>query len=384
MRTFSAIFIFCLYLTVFATELFSQASDGNTEWLEWKHQTTGLVYATPVISDGTLYIGSTDSIFYAIEASSGKVKWRYHSENTIQSSAALHKKLIFFESGNHLVALNLKGKLKWERDLCEGEVRNQIDPWDYHHSSPYIHDGTIYIGTQNGILLSFDAMSGEQVLRCQTISEQVIRTTPVVSGGLVIYGDWDGVLYANDKSTGALAWKYDTKLDGSYPWPNSILTQLVVADESVYFAGKSNRLYSLDIRTGKKNWHYSSPTDQWLIGGPVVKKGVVYLGSSDQKLFHAIDAFSGKVIWIAELDCRIWGSAAINEERIYIGSNSLYVIDKDSGSILKQHEFPQVHEAKKYGEYTDRTANFHSSPVLYDGMIILGSDDGCVYAIKEL
>ncbi len=162
MRASSAIFIFCLYLTVSATELFSQATDGKTEWLEWKHQTSGLVYATPVISDGTLYIGSTDSLFYAI------------------------------------------------------------------------------------------------------------------------------------------------------------------------------------------------------------------------------DAFSGKVIWIAELDCRIWGSAAINEERIYIGSNSLYVIDKDSGSILKQHEFPQVHEAKKYGEYTDRTANFHSSPVLYDGMIILGSDDGIVYAIREL
>lgn len=384
MGTFRSIIILCICLIIAATELFSQAPEETTECLEWKHQTSGLIYATPLIFDGKVYIGSTDSVFYAIEASSGKEKWRYHSGNTIQSSAAFQNNLIYFESGNRLFALNARGKLKWVSDLCEGEAKIQLDPWDFHHSSPYIHEEVVYIGTEKGSLLGFDTMSGEQVLRCQTISEYPIRTTPVVSGGLVIYGDWNGVLYANDISTGTLAWKYDTKQEGTYPWPNSILTRLAVAGESVYFAGKSNRLYSLDVQTGRKNWYYSSPTDQWLIGGPVVKDGVVYLGSSDQKLFHAIDANSGALIWSTELDCRIWGSAAINEDRIHIGSNSLFVLDIASGEILKQYEFPQVHEAKKYGEYTDRTANFHSSPILFDGMIILGSDDGNVYAIREL
>jgi len=383
MKTFISIFIFCMYLVSSATELFSQATEETMEDLEWKHRTSGLVYATPLVDDGIVYIGSTDSIFYAIEAGSGIVKWRFHSGNAIQSSAASYNKLIFFESGNTLFALNDRGKLKWKKDLCPGEVRNQLDPWDFHHSSPFMHEGNLYIGTEKGSLLGFDAMSGKAVLMCQTISEHPIRTTPVVSGKLVIYGDWDGVIYANSISTGAIAWKYDTKQEGTYPWPNSILTHLVVDGESVYFAGKSNRLYSLDVKTGRKNWHYSSPTDQWLIGGPVVKNGVVYLGSSDQKLFHAIDASTGEVIWISELDCRIWGSAAIDDEHIYIGSNSLYVIDKGSGAIKKHYEFPQVHKPKQYGEYTDRTANFHSSPVLYNGMIFIGSDDGNVYAIRE-
>lgn len=115
-----------------------------------------------------------------------------------------------------------------------------------------------------------------------------------------------------------------------------------------------------------------------------MKDGVVYLGSSDQNLFHAIDASNGTLIWSTELDCRIWGSAAIKGDRIHIGSNSFYVLDSGSGEILKQYEFPQVHEEKEYGDYIDRTANFHSSPVLFDGLIILGSDDGNVYAIREL
>ena len=126
MRTFRLIIIFCLYLLIASTELFSQAHEESLEWLEWKHQTYGLIYASPVISDGTLYIGSTDSIFYSIEPGSGKVKWLYHSGNSIHTSAAVHKNLIFFESGNYLIALNKRGKLKWKKKLFQ---KNQWMLW---------------------------------------------------------------------------------------------------------------------------------------------------------------------------------------------------------------------------------------------------------------
>ncbi len=384
MKIILPIHLLLIPVLLFGIKSSAQAPADTKSLLAWKLPTDGPVYASPFLSDGTLYIGSTDSTFYAIDAKTGKEKWRYRSGNTIQSSAALYDDRVFFESGNCLYALTTRGKLVWKQPLCDGEVHNQLDPWDFHHSSPYIHQGVVYIGTERGILWGFDAESGDQVLRCQTLSEQVIRTTPVVAGQLVIYGDWEGVLYANDLSTGALAWKYDTRQEGTYPWPNSILTHLVVGGESVYFAGKSNRLYSLDVRTGKKNWHYSSPTDQWLIGGPLLNQGVIYLGSSDQHLFHAIDAFTGTLIWASGLDGRIWGRAAMAENRLYVGSNSLYVIDPSSGEILERHAFPRVHEDRQYGEYTDRSANFHSSPLLYEHMIILGSDDGNIYALKVL
>ena len=373
-----------LFMVMITAISSAQSTNESNEWITWSFETSGPVYASPQISDETIYIGSLDSTFYAIEAKNGREKWRYHSGNTIQSTAVVHNKLIFFESGNSLFALTKRGKLKWRRDLYSGEISNRMDPWDFHHSSPYLHEGVVYIGTERGILWGFEAKSGERVLRCQTLSEQTIRTTPVVSGNLIFYGDWDGVLYANDIAKGSLAWKYDTKQDGTYPWTNAILTSPVVEGDNIYFAGKSNRLYSLDSRTGKKNWHYSSPTDQWLIGGPLVEEGVVYLGSSDQSLFHAIDDSTGVLLWSTGLDCRIWGRASVKEDRVYIGSNSFYVIDKASGEIRKQYEFPQVHEEKKYGEYTDRSANFHSSPVLFDDMIILGSDDGCIYSITDL
>lgn len=377
-----SVLIFSLILI--AANAFSQVPGDPESRIEWKYKTEDAIYASPLISDGTLYIGSTDSIFYALDARTGQEKWHYPSAAPIQSTAAIHGNLVFFESGNNLIALKKGGKLKWEKNLCDGEILNQMDPWDYYHSSPCLHDGVVYIGSANGVLWGFDAKSGEQVLRCQTLSEQAIRTTPVVMGNLVIYGDWEGVLYANDITTGSLAWKYDTEKEGTSPWPNSILSSLAIDEGQVYFAGKSNRLYSLDARTGRKNWHYQSPTNQWLIGGPVLADGVVYLGSSDQHLFHAIDASTGELLWSTGLDSRIWGRALIVGELIYIGSNSLFILDKGTGRILNKVEFPRVHEEIKYGEYTDRSANFHSSPVPFGGKIILGSDDGYIYAIREL
>ena len=384
MKFILQIILLCLPLIVYPIDAFSQIPIDPETNIAWKFRTGAAVYTSPLISDGVLYIGSMDSTFYALDAKTGQELWRYPTGNTIQSTATVHNKLIFFESGNSLFVLTSRGKLKWRKELFSGDINNQMDPWDFHHSSPCIHDGIVYIGTEQGILWGFEAKSGERVLRCQTLSEQCIRTTPVISGNLIFYGDWDGVLYANDIANGSLAWKYDTKQDGTYPWTNAILTSPVVEGDNVYFAGKSNRLYSLDTRTGRKNWHYSSPTDQWLIGGPLVEDGVVYLGSSDQRLFHAIDDSTGALLWSTGLDCRIWGRASVKEDRVYIGSNSFYVIDKASGEIRKQYEFPKVHEEKKYGEYTDRSANFHSSPVLFDDMIILGSDDGYIYSILDL
>ena len=363
---------------------FSDVNEAFEEKIAWTFQTSGPVVASPAISGGMIYIGSLDSTFYAIDANTGQERWRFQSGNEISSTAALFNGHCYFESGNVLYAINLKGKLKWKYTLYSGEVNNKLDPWDFQHSSPVIHDGVIYIGTEQGMLIGVDAKSGEAVFRCQTISESAIRATPVVFDDLVMYGDWDGVFYANRIENGSLAWKYDTKKDGTFPWVNAIHGSPIVNDGQVYFTGRSCRLYSLDARTGKKNWHYSSPTDQWLLGGPQIVNGIIFLGSSDQRLFHALDARNGELQWTTEVDGRTWGKACVTGDQVFIGSNSIYSLDMKTGEIRDQYTFPQVHVDKQYGEYVDRTANFHSSPVSLNNMIILGSDDGHIYALKLL
>jgi len=203
-----------LFMFLFLANGIAQIQTGSKEIFEsgkkdkrlsWVFCTKAPVYASPVISKDVVYIGSLDSTFYAIDAKTGEELWHYKTDDGIYSSAAVYRDICYFESGNILYAVNHKGKLQWKRTLCSGEVNNKLDPWDFHHSSPVIYDGVVYIGTEEGFLLGIDAKSGKRVLLCQTLTESAIRTTPVVFEGLVMYGDWEGVFYANRIEDGALA-----------------------------------------------------------------------------------------------------------------------------------------------------------------------------------
>jgi len=180
-----------------------------------------------------------------------------------------------------------------------------------------------------------------------------------------------------------MAWEYDTKKDVTYRWKNSIQTSPLIYKNAVIFGGRSSRLYSLNAKTGEKNWIYTSPTDQWLLGGPTISDGVIYIGSSDQYLFQAFNVSTGKLIWKTKLNCRIWGTAIVSGENVYIGSNSFYSIDKENGEIKTELKFEKANKDIKYGEYIDKRANIHSSPVLSNDIIFFGSDDGNIYAVEK-
>src|SRR5258706_9880776 len=78
---------------------------------------------TPAVEDGTVFIGSGDQSFYAIDAASGKKKWSYVAGPRMVSSnftsvtypaAVVKNGTVYFVGGNGLQALDaLTGKRKW-------------------------------------------------------------------------------------------------------------------------------------------------------------------------------------------------------------------------------------------------------------------------------
>jgi len=119
---------------------------------KWKFTTGAAVTSSPVLDDNnTLYIGSEDNNFYAINRTSGALLWKYTTGGAIaRTSPALDK--------NGVVYIGSTDGNIYAFDTKTIDIRNPTYKWKYQTageitSSPTIHtDGTILVGSNDGYM----------------------------------------------------------------------------------------------------------------------------------------------------------------------------------------------------------------------------------------
>ena len=126
---------------------------------------------------------------------------------------------------------------------------------------------------------------------------------------------------------------------------------------------------------------------QWRVrtGGPVrsspaIAGGTAYVGSSDGSLY-AIDAARGTVRWSRALDAPIASSPAVANGLVFVIAHdgALHALRTDDGSVAWRYRtgapvpLTWGHES---GELYD------SSPVVADGLVLVGAADGRVHALR--
>lgn len=133
-----------------------------------------------------------------------------------------------------------------------------------------------------------------------------ITGTPAVVGNRVIVGSWDGRVYALDRRSGRLLWKYDAGVR-TYP-PNrklGVFASPAVSGRSVYIA--SDRLIALDLESGKLLWEriIGDPerTHEYFWAPPLFHESRLYAGvsggseSDTRARMVCLDAASGVLRW---------------------------------------------------------------------------------------
>lgn len=120
--------------------------------LRWQLDTGGAVKeSSPVVVNGTVYVGSWNHVLWAVDAVSGEERWRCRTGGVVAAS-------------------------------------------------PAVANGTVYIGSWDKNLWAVDAVSGQERWRFATAG--LVRSTPVVAGGMVLFGSNDGYFRAVDAATG--------------------------------------------------------------------------------------------------------------------------------------------------------------------------------------
>ncbi|MDB5070549.1 MAG: Pyrrolo-quinoline quinone [Candidatus Eremiobacteraeota bacterium] len=114
-------------------------------------------------------------------------------------------------------------------------------------------------------------------------------------------------------------------------------------------------------------------------GSPVVAGGVVYVGSSDGKLY-ALDARTGSEKWSRALGSPVSSTPAIADGVVFVQTHAgrVVALHARSGAPMWSHDggkavaLPWGHES---GDL------YASSPTLAAGMLLIGGGDGALYAL---
>ncbi len=352
----------------------------------WSYGTDDAVWASPVIADGTLYVGSYDGYLYAISTETGDLLWRYETGDRLDGSPAVANGTVYFGSfDRNVYALDAEsGDERWIYGM-DGIVR----------SSPTVSDGVVYVGAhcrteecssyydarwpERGYVYALDAERGD--LRWRHGTGDGVVSTPAVRAGTVYVGSSDETLYALDAETGEKRWSHGTE--------GAIMSSPAVVDGRVYFGTVVGELYALDA-DGEVAWRFDAERSGNLdlpvviTCSPVVCDGTVYVGSvvpgeNTYGELYAISADEGTREWAASpYGHGIGSSPVIVDDALYFGAHTLGV-DPDAEPGL----YAVDQDGTDRWSYTVDGAEhrgFGSSPAVVGETLYVGSTAGQVHA----
>jgi outer membrane protein assembly factor BamB len=115
-------------------------------------------------------------------------------------------------------------------------------------------------------------------------------------------------------------------------------------------------------------WNYKA--DGYVFSSPAVADGIVFVGSSDTRVY-ALDELTGGQVWNYTTAGAVESSPALVDGIVFVGSNdgNVYALNEVTGG--------------KAWSFQTGNSLFYSSPAVVDGLVFIGSSDGNVYALRE-
>ena len=194
--------------------------------------------------------------------------------------------------------------------------------------------------------------------------------------GITYVGSDNGYTYALNAVTGKLIWAH-------YGWNMTMSNPLVVggrvyvstgsayfnySNTMLYLKGKRptrgpglNSMYALDARTGKEIWVYHFPGEA--MPTAAYENGFLYIGTGDGHVYKLNDA-TGKPAWISDIVSFVsMSSPVLNDKYLFVGGthpNFFYAVDKKTGKVAWKITLPHL-VATGMGDCT---------PAYADGLVV--------------
>ncbi|HNB80842.1 MAG TPA: PQQ-binding-like beta-propeller repeat protein [Chitinophagaceae bacterium] len=218
---------------------------------------------------------------------------------------------------------------------------------------PVVRKEAVFICTDNNNLISYDPYTGAKHWEVNFKGNS--RGVPVLWKKKLYLVTNNGYFYAVDVLKGKISLEVNITNSSDY--------SLAVENDRLYMA--SDKLYCYDLN-GTLVWQYDPLTP--CTASPTLVNGKVYVPANDR--IHAVDAGSGSGVWTSPSagGINIQSSPRVSNGLVYFGGENkkIYALQQSDGSV--RWEYLTGDRIK-------------SSPLVYGGMCICGSEDFGLYCI---
>ena len=391
------------------------ASNAAGMGLDWAVNTgassyiSPVVYHSPTLGKTLVYVANQNGAMSAYDANTGDRQWVLQLGASLQSSPAVLNNVIYFGDNDHnLYAVNASTGTKICSYTSPGNISSSPVVVDPDGNGPVVYFG------ENG-LTGADDGGAEFAINASDCSLKWEFTgfgsppgsatqagswsppafgTDVNGRPLLVFGGSspDCAVYAVNAVTGALVWRFQTKVFSTDddvgagptitpPGANGF------ADGVAYVAGKDNIVYALNLRTGAEIWEYNTKNGfpAGFIKGSTRSTAVVfnnrlYVGYGDGVL--ALDAVTGNLVWHTTTTPTTAAGSAPSSETI--SSPALTGAGAPGGRVMFVGDMGgKVRAIDTNGTqlWSYATGNFvYGSPAIANGHVYIASSDGFLYA----
>lgn len=123
--------------------------------LLWRNRTWGRILAPAAFMEGLIFVASEDQTLYAFEASTGRIQWKYLTQEPLRTAPSVFKDQLFqFVPNEGIVVLDaFTGKERWRKSDFKKKPFFLENRRLYFHRYPWIERLEEKIGEQNDRIL---------------------------------------------------------------------------------------------------------------------------------------------------------------------------------------------------------------------------------------
>lgn len=241
----------------------------------WIFRTRSAVKSSPTVFDGAIYAADLAGLIYAVNASTGKLRWSVQADGGIDGSVT-------------------------------------------------VVDDTAYVGTGHGCVCAISCRTGRELWTYRGAGLSGM-STPAVSRGLVVIGGPDGTVLALSQDSGTPRWSYRAGMPLIPQDPNSrrnsgaLHSSPLIVEDVVYVT--DGRLLALDLASGEQRWQSAALGAS--TSSPTMGAEVLYTTELDAVC--AVEPGRGALRWRTVLDDALlmWSTPAVADEILVVCGRKL-------------------------------------------------------------